>query len=88
MTLEEFEQILTRVVHGDNASPEKAIRLPEEVLDRPFDDLDVDSLARAEMMTVISDTYLIEIGDDEAGRLTTPRSMLEFVAAADSRGSS
>ncbi|MFJ2135124.1 acyl carrier protein [Streptomyces sp. NPDC087849] len=86
MTLEEFEQILTRVVHGEKASPEKAIRLPEEALDKPFDELDVDSLARAEMMTVISDTYQVEIGDDEAGHLTTPRSMMEFVAAAGGLG--
>ncbi|MFE9663137.1 phosphopantetheine-binding protein [Streptomyces sp. NPDC005955] len=87
MTLEEFEQILTRVVHGDNASPEKEIRLPGEALDRSFDDLDVDSLARAELMTVISDTYQVEIGDDEAGNLTTPRSVMEFVAAARGQGS-
>ncbi|MFF9481835.1 acyl carrier protein [Streptomyces sp. NPDC014733] len=83
MTLEEFEQILTNVVHGDKAGPDKAIRLPEEALDRHFEELDVDSLARAEMVTVISDTYRIEIGDDEAGDLTTPRSVLEFLAAAE-----
>lgn len=72
--------MLTTIVYGSDASPDKRITLPREAQDRTFDDLDVDSLARAELVTVISDTYLIDISDAQAAALTTPRKVLEFVA--------
>ncbi|ANZ20801.1 acyl carrier protein [Streptomyces noursei] len=81
MTSDELEQMLTDVVHGNDASPDKRITLPPGAQDRTFDELEVDSLARAELVTVISDTYQIEIGDDQAAALTTPRQVLEFVAS-------
>lgn len=80
MTPTELEQMLTTIVYGSDASPDKRITLPREAQDRTFDDLDVDSLARAELVTVISDTYLIDISDAQAAALTTPRKVLEFVA--------
>ena len=44
MTPAELEQILTRVV----------MPLPEEALNTTLEELDVDSLARAQMVTVIA----------------------------------
>uniref|UniRef100_UPI0003708F6D acyl carrier protein n=1 Tax=unclassified Streptomyces TaxID=2593676 RepID=UPI0003708F6D len=66
MTFTELEKLLTSVVHGNDAAPDKRIALPPEAQDRTFDDLEVDSLARAELVTVISDTYQIEISDVQA----------------------
>ncbi|EMD23709.1 acyl carrier protein [Amycolatopsis azurea] len=79
MTVAELEKILTHVVHGPNATPDQRITLPSEAQEQPLDELDVDSLARAELMTVLSDTCQIEISDEQATVLTTPRKILEFV---------
>ncbi|MFH8791349.1 acyl carrier protein [Streptomyces sp. NPDC017941] len=80
MTRTELEVMLTTIVHGDDASPDKRIILSGDAQDRTFDDLQVDSLARAELVTAISDTYRIEISDAQASALTTPRKILAFVA--------
>ncbi|MGI5336153.1 phosphopantetheine-binding protein [Streptomyces sp. CA-181903] len=79
MTPTELERLLTRVVHGEKAPPDKTIGLSGEALDRSFEDLDVDSLARAELITIVSDDYGIEISDAQASALTTARSVLDFV---------
>ncbi|GGZ24430.1 hypothetical protein GCM10010387_17270 [Streptomyces inusitatus] len=85
MTPSELEKLITNIVHGDNPSTDRVVTLPESDLDKTFDQLDVDSLARAEMVETISDTYRIEISDVQAGVLDTPRAVLEFVTAHETR---
>ncbi|WP_329025300.1 acyl carrier protein [Streptomyces sp. NBC_00690] len=85
MTPSEMEKLITTLVHGENHPADRVVRLSESDLDKTFDQLDVDSLARAEMVETISDTYQIEISDAQAGALGTPRAVLEFVAAHGTR---
>lgn len=79
MTPADLEQILNRVVNDDANSPSRAITLSERDLDRPLDELEVDSLAKAEMVALLDDLYRLEIKDEEAARFATPRDVLEFV---------
>ncbi|ATE54581.1 phosphopantetheine-binding protein [Actinosynnema pretiosum] len=84
MSPAELEDVLTRVVHPDD--PDRRVLLPDELLDTPLDDLDVDSLSRAEMVAVLGDTYRIDISDEQAAALDTPRAVLEFVSARATPG--
>ncbi|WP_347728794.1 acyl carrier protein [Streptomyces sp. CAU 1734] len=72
---------MTIVVHGENPPADRTVALSEDDMDRTFDELDVDSPARVELVETISDTCQVEISDAQAGTLDTPRAVLEFVAA-------
>jgi acyl carrier protein len=55
--------------------------IDEHSADRTFDELDIDSLAKYELMTRLEESLHISISDDEMDGLPTPRSVLEFVNA-------
>ena len=86
MTPADLEQILNSVVNADANSPSRAITLSEQDLDRPLDELDVDSLAKAEMLAVLDDKYGIEVKDEDAAQFNTPRDVLDFVTGQTRQG--
>ena len=86
MTPADLEQILNSVVNADPNSPNQVIALSEHDLDRSLDELEVDSLAKAEMLAVLDDKYGIVVPDSEAGRFNTPRDILDFVARQSPQG--
>jgi acyl carrier protein len=82
MTIPEFEKILAEILtpEGDGAK-ETPIPLSEGDMDKTLDELQVDSLARAELIIALDDKYGISISDEDAKNLTTPRLVVDFVNA-------
>ncbi|WP_202804926.1 acyl carrier protein [Nocardia brasiliensis] len=69
------------MINFGDGPPKIIVELPEHELDRTFEELEIDSLARVEMVLMISDNYHITISNAEADALETPRAVLELVAA-------
>ncbi|MFC4857916.1 phosphopantetheine-binding protein [Actinophytocola glycyrrhizae] len=86
MTPADLEQILNSVVNADANSPSQAITLSEQDLDRSLDELEVDSLAKAEMLAVLDDKYRIAVKDEDAAGFNTPRDVLDFVTRQSRQG--
>jgi acyl carrier protein len=86
VTPADLEQILNSVVNADPNSPSQVITLSEQDLDRPLDELDVDSLAKAEMIAMLDDKYRLEIKDADAAQFATPRDVLDFVTRRSREG--
>ncbi|TVL88160.1 acyl carrier protein [Streptomyces sp. SAJ15] len=75
LTLDRLRQIM-RATLGSAAD---ALDLDGEILDTPFADLEIDSLAVLEIVTQIQDEYRMRIPDDAVDAMKTPRAVLDYV---------
>ncbi|MGB3439124.1 MAG: acyl carrier protein [Actinophytocola sp.] len=82
----DLEMILNRVINEDPDTPSRVIALSAEDLDRSLDELEVDSLAKAEMIAILDDQYEVDISDAEAAKFATPRDILDFVTTRAEQG--
>ena len=73
-TPEDLKTIMLRTADEDTASD-----LDGDFLDRPFADLDFDSLAVLEIAARIQQQYHLVISDEASARMTTPRDVLDYV---------
>jgi len=55
------------------------LELEGDFLDKPFPDLDFDSLAVLELATRVQQDYDLTIPDEAVAELTTPRDVLDYV---------
>ncbi|TDD96449.1 acyl carrier protein [Actinomadura rubrisoli] len=85
MTKADLERLLNESLLEEDA-PRDPVRLTDENLDTEFGDLGVDSVAVAEVLIVLSDTYQIAISDEQAESLTTPRALIDLVASLTAGG--
>jgi act minimal PKS acyl carrier protein len=67
---------IMRATQGDS---EDTSNLTAEVLDVPFTDLNVDSLAVLEVVTQIQDEFQLRIPDAAMDAMRTPRQVLDYV---------
>ncbi|MET7762948.1 phosphopantetheine-binding protein [Streptomyces sp. NPDC005336] len=67
---------ITRATQGES---EDLSSLTEEVLDTPFTDLNIDSLAVLEVITQIQDEFQLRIPDAAMDEMKTPRQVLDYV---------
>ncbi|MFC5220431.1 phosphopantetheine-binding protein [Streptomyces coerulescens] len=75
LSVEKLLEIM-RATQGDS---EDTSNLTEEVLDVPFTDLNVDSLAVLEVVTQIQDEFQLRIPDAAMDGMETPRQVLDYV---------
>jgi act minimal PKS acyl carrier protein len=74
MTIDDLRRMLAACAGENNES-----RWGEDVLEKEFDDLGYDSLARIEVAACIEKEYGVKIPDEQITELHTPRQMLDFV---------
>lgn len=55
--------------------------LDGDFLDRPFSDMDYDSLSVLEIATRIQQIYHLEIADEAIADMTTPRSVVDYISS-------
>ncbi|MFC9915221.1 acyl carrier protein [Streptomyces sp. NPDC059862] len=77
LTVEKLLEIM-RATQGESGD---ASSLTEDVLDKPFTDLNVDSLAVLEVVTQIQDEFKLRIPDSAMEEMETPRQVLDYVNA-------
>jgi act minimal PKS acyl carrier protein len=72
-TTEELKDIMLKAADGTAPS------LDGDFLDKPFPDLDFDSLAVLEIATQIQQSYHLAIPDESVALMKTPRDVLDYV---------
>ncbi|GAB3497753.1 acyl carrier protein [Amycolatopsis cihanbeyliensis] len=77
MTIDDLRRILAECAGEDENGD-----LGGDILDRPFADLGYDSLALMETAARITREFGVTIADDDVIGLSTPRELLDLVAAA------
>nr|CAM58800.1 BenC protein [Streptomyces sp. A2991200] len=75
LSVEKLLEIM-RATQGESADTSG---LTEDVLDKPFTDLNVDSLAVLEVVTQIQDEFKLRIPDSAMEGMETPRQVLDYV---------
>ena len=78
ITMEELRQVIKEVA-GDSTSSE----LDGNILDTPFTDLDLDSLAVLEIATRLQDTYRVPFPDETIETLKTPHDILSYLEVTE-----
>lgn len=74
LTLDDLRRILR-----DGAGEEAGIDLGGDILDTTFDELGYDSLALLETAARITREYRVDLDDDAATAVRTPRELLDLV---------
>ncbi len=74
LTIDDFKSVM-RAVAGDDDS----IDLSGDVNDTLLVDLGYDSLAILEMGSILQQRYGIDVPDDSAERMTTPREAVAYI---------
>lgn len=72
-TASNLKEIMLKAADGTAPS------LDGDFMDVPFPDLDFDSLAVLEIVTLVQQNYHLAIPDESVAELTTPRSVLDYV---------
>ncbi|MFD0854539.1 acyl carrier protein [Actinomadura adrarensis] len=79
LTLEDLRRLM-RASAGDD----ETVDLEGDILDRPFEELNYDSLALLELSVQLFQEYGIEVEDDALTDLKTPGAVLDHINALKS----
>lgn len=74
LTLEDLRRLMRK-----SAGEDETVDLDGEILDRPFESLNYDSLALLELSVQLYQEYDITVDDDDLLALETPRAVLDHV---------